>query len=79
MSLKIKVVDPNKILYEGEAKMVTAPGVLGTLGILPGHTPMFAELTEGDFYIQGDHEEVITISSGIVKVKNDELLTIVGL
>ena len=77
--LKVKVIHPDKVLYRGMAELVLAPGKKGTLGILPGHTPMFAELIKGDLYIQGNSEELFNIESGILKIKNDELTVLVGL
>ena len=36
--LKVKIIHPDKLLFEGEAEYVVAPGVTGALGIMPGHT-----------------------------------------
>ena len=77
--LKVKIIHPDKLLFEGEAEYVVAPGVTGALGIMPGHTPMFAELVKGELHIAGMHEETLTIEAGILKVRNDTVTILVGI
>lgn len=77
--LKVKVIDPNKLVFEGEADYVVAPGPQGSLGILPGHTPMFAELVKGDVYIAGKNEQLLNIEAGILKVRADTVTILIGL
>ena len=42
--IKVSVVSSNEEIYSGEAKMVYATGLLGELGIAPGHTPLLLSL-----------------------------------
>lgn len=77
MKLKVRVICPDKVLFEGEAEYVLAPSVHGMLGFLPSHTPLFAELLKGEISIQGEKEEIVAIESGIAKVQNDELTLLV--
>ena len=77
MALKVHIISPDKVLYEGEAEYVLTPSVHGTLGFLPGHTPLFAELLKGDITIHKEKEEIVAIESGIVHVLNDELTALV--
>jgi F-type H+-transporting ATPase subunit epsilon len=77
--LKVKVIDPNKLVFEGEADYVIVPGPKGNLGIMPGHTPMFAELIKGDVYIAGANEQLFNIEAGILKVRADTVTILIGL
>jgi F-type H+-transporting ATPase subunit epsilon len=77
--IKVKIIDPNRVVFEGEAEYVLAPGRKGTLGIMPGHTPMFAELVAGDLYISKPSEQVMQIDSGILKIRGDEATILIGL
>ena len=79
MSLRVRIIDPNKLVFEGEADYVMGPGKKGTLGIMPGHTPMFAELVKGDLYIAGSNEQVISIEAGILKVRGDDVTILIGI
>jgi F-type H+-transporting ATPase subunit epsilon len=77
--LHVKIIDPNKVVFEGETEYVMAPGKQGALGIMPNHTPMFAELVKGDLYIAYPSEQVIPIDSGILKVRGDDVIILIGL
>lgn len=76
--LKVKVIHPDKVLFEGEAQLVVAPGEENDLGIFPGHTPMFAGLKKGDIYVKGETEEVFPVESGILHVRDDELVILIS-
>lgn len=77
--IHIKIIDPNKVVFEGETEYVLAPGRKGTIGIMPSHTPMFAELIKGDLYIAQPNEQVLPIDSGILKVRGDDVVILIGL
>lgn len=79
LHIHVKVIDPNRIIFEGETEYVMVPGRVGTIGILPNHAPMFAELTKGDLYIAQPNEQVLPIDSGILKVRGDDVVILVGL
>ena len=37
MSISLKVLAPNKNVYQGEAEEVILPSTTGQIGVLPGH------------------------------------------
>ena len=45
--LKVSVISPEAVLYEGDADSVVAPAFDGEVGILTGHAPMMALLGKG--------------------------------
>jgi F-type H+-transporting ATPase subunit epsilon len=45
--LKVSVISPEAVLFEGEADSVVAPAFDGEVGILTGHAPMMALLGKG--------------------------------
>ena len=79
--LKVRVISPDKVVYEGEAKHVFAPGTSMTLGILPGHTPLFAELVEGKVEVVPTSGEplIFETKSGLLRVKSDEVTILMGI
>ena len=79
MTLKVRVINPDEIVFEGEAEYVIAPTPHGSAGILPGHTPMFAELSAGEISIHGTQEQTITISAGLLRVRTDEVTILIGI
>ena len=46
-SLRVRVVSPDRIVFEGEAAAVVAPAWDGQVGILPSHAPMLALVGSG--------------------------------
>ena len=47
--LEVHLVTPEREVWAGEADFVTARGVDGDLGVLPGHAPLLAALADGDY------------------------------
>jgi F-type H+-transporting ATPase subunit epsilon len=77
--LKVRIINPEQQVFEGEAEMVFAPGINGTIGIMSQHTPLYAELMPGDIQITGPQEQTFPLESGILKVRNDEVVILIGL
>lgn len=77
MPISVKIIHPDRILFEGQADYLLAPGRKGILGIMPGHTPMFAELVKGEIYIAGPNEQIVALESGILKVRSDIVTVLV--
>jgi F-type H+-transporting ATPase subunit epsilon len=51
--LTVSVISPEKVLFEGAASAVVAPGHDGELGILPGHAPLMTVLGTGVLRLDG--------------------------
>lgn len=46
-SIRLRVIIPRKLLVDEEVKEVTLPDTDGSIGILPGHRPLFVALGKG--------------------------------
>jgi F-type H+-transporting ATPase subunit epsilon len=51
--LTVSVISPEKVLFEGQASGVIAPGHDGELGILPSHAPLMTVLGKGVLRLEG--------------------------
>ena len=51
--LTVSVISPERVLFEGQATGVVAPGHDGELGILPGHAPLMTVLGKGVLRLAG--------------------------
>ncbi len=72
--LHLTVVTPTRTAVEAEVHEVTLPGVLGALGILPGHTPLLTQLRIGELsYRQGVREHYVAIQWGFAEVAGDRV------
>lgn len=45
--LHLNIVSPEKSIFDGDVKVVTLPGTLGSFSILPGHAPIVSSLQAG--------------------------------
>ncbi len=51
--LKVSVISPERVLFEGEADSVSAPAFDGDVGILTSHAPMLTLLGKGTLRLGG--------------------------
>ena len=72
-SLNVRVVSPDKIVFEGEAAAVVAPAWDGQVGILPGHAPMLALMGSGPLSVDrpGGGSDSFHVAGGVLKVERD--------
>jgi F-type H+-transporting ATPase subunit epsilon len=71
MTLHVDIVSAEKELFSGAAEMVTAPGELGELGILPRHSQLLTRLKPGQVRIRllGGEEQLFYVSGGLLEVQ----------
>lgn len=74
MSLRLKIVSPEKVEFEGEVESVLVPGTLGSFEILKDHAPIISSLEKGkvEYSIHGVKTE-LWILGGFVEVKKNEV------
>lgn len=78
MPIRCEIVTQDRVLYEGEADMVVAPGTEGQMGVLPDHAPLLTTLDLGVLTVRyGGDEELFTIAGGVMEVQPD-LITILA-
>lgn len=78
--LDVLIVDPNKIVYEGQSVRLFLPGKAGELAVLPGHTPLYTELIQGTVVFEeasGKRQEQL-IEGGIARIKQNSVTILVG-
>ena len=69
---------PFHVYYEGTASSISAKNKVGEFDILPGHADMFSVLEPCDVVIEnGDEPVAFAITSGILTVKNNEVMLFV--
>ena len=69
MPIRCEIVSQDRMVYEGDADMVIAPGIQGEMGILPNHAPLLTTLKFGFLKVRAQgREEVFTVSGGILEV-----------
>lgn len=74
-ALNVRVVAPDRVVFEGAASSVVAPAWDGQVGVLPGHAPMIALLGVGqlDIDLKPNGSDRYQLAGGVMKVENDEV------
>ena len=75
-SLRVRLVTPERILFEQPADAVELPAKNGYMEVLYGHAPLLAELGAGDVRIHGGGaggEQTYNVSWGFVEVLPDRV------
>jgi F-type H+-transporting ATPase subunit epsilon len=74
-SLRVRLVTPERILFEHTADAVELPARNGYMEVLYGHAPLLAELGAGDVRIHGgaEGEEIYNVNWGFVEVLPDRV------
>ena len=74
--LEVHLVTPEREVWSGEADFVTARGVDGDLGVLPGHAPLLAALAVGPVFIDaGGSRTAVAVDGGFLHVAHEEDVT----
>jgi F-type H+-transporting ATPase subunit epsilon len=67
--MRLSVTTPQGSLVETDADEVTAPGVMGEFGVLPGHVPFLSALQPGVFVFRaGQENRIFAVSEGVLEV-----------
>jgi F-type H+-transporting ATPase subunit epsilon len=74
-NLTVEVVSPEKRVWSGEAKMISARTLEGDIGVLPGHAPLLVVLVDGQVSIKvadGTTQD-FNIHGGFISVSNNRV------
>jgi F-type H+-transporting ATPase subunit epsilon len=70
--LQLKVVTPSRVVVEAGVDEVSLPGILGQIGILPGHASLLTSLRIGELgYQQGAREYFLALQWGFAEIADD--------
>jgi F-type H+-transporting ATPase subunit epsilon len=70
--MKLEILTPRKIEYQGDAEDVVLPTLAGEIGVLSRHTPLVSVLKPGKIIIKTKKEElIINVDGGILEVADN--------
>lgn len=79
MALTVRVIAPDKTVWDSSAEEVILPSTTGQLGILTGHAPLLSALDIGVMRVRGSKDWVaIALMGGFAEVENDEVTILVN-
>jgi len=78
-TMKLEIVTPNGLIFDGDIKVVTLPGKEGEFGVLPQHAQLVSLLDAGIITVENSDgsETIIAINGGYVKVDENKVSCIV--
>lgn len=77
--LKLEILTPNGLIYDGEAVSVTLPGEEGEFGVLANHSSLTTLLEAGVIDVEKEDKSVesILINWGVVNVDEEKVIVLV--
>ncbi|MCU0516364.1 MAG: ATP synthase F1 subunit epsilon [Oscillatoria sp. Prado101] len=79
MTLTVRVIAPDKTVWDGSAEEVILPSTTGQLGILSGHAPLLTALDTGVMRVRPEKEWLaIALMGGFAEVEDNEVIILVN-
>jgi F-type H+-transporting ATPase subunit epsilon len=79
MTLTVRVIAPDKTVWDSAAQEVILPSTTGQLGILSGHAPLLTALETGVMRVRSDKDWVaIALVGGFAEIENNEVTILVN-
>ncbi len=73
--MQLKIISPEKVIFNGEITQVKVPGTAGEFEILDNHAPIISSLEKGavTYEIVGGEKQTLEIVSGFVEVQKNNV------
>lgn len=76
-SMHLVIVTPRGAKVDAQPSMITVPGSVGELGILPGHRPLITSLAIGILsYVEGGKTHHLATNEGFLEVHDDRIAVV---
>ncbi len=73
--IHIKIITPEKIVYEDDVDFISAQGTKGSFGIYPDHIPFMSALSvDTAKVVKNGKENIFSIIGGAFQLKNNEAI-----
>lgn len=69
--ISLKILTPEKVVYEDKVKKIVVPTESGEIGVLPDHSPLVSIVKTGELKIEKESNNIVpfSISSGIIEIR----------
>ena len=79
MTLTVRVIAPDKTVWDSEADEVILPSTTGQLGVLTDHAPLLTAVDAGVMRVRADKNWTpIALMGGFAEVENNEVTILVN-
>lgn len=77
--LTIKIVTPERIVFEGKAESLSVMTESGEITVLPDHIPLVTTLRPGEMRLkQNGEENLMVVSTGFLEVRPDNQIIVLA-
>jgi F-type H+-transporting ATPase subunit epsilon len=74
-TIRLEIITVERQVFSDDVSEVVAPGIEGTLGILPHHAPLMTMLQPGELLIKKDgNESYLSVTGGFLEVRPDKVI-----
>lgn len=79
MTLNVRVIAPDRTVWDDTAQEIILPSITGQLGILRGHAPLLSALETGVMRVRTDKDWIpLVLMGGFVEVEDDQVTILVN-
>jgi F-type H+-transporting ATPase subunit epsilon len=71
--MQLEVLSVKGVILDREVTSVVLPGLEGSFGVLPDHTPFLSILRKGRLYYNDPDEKSLEIEGGFVRIQNNRI------
>ena len=73
--MKLRIITPSELLFEGEVESVTLPGSAGSFSVLINHAPIISSLESGKVVVRTQEgSQDYPLNSGFVEVRDNVVI-----
>ncbi len=77
--LKIEIISPTGVIFEGQCSMAVVPSVAGEIGVMQDHEAFVSSLKEGKVLVYNDKQEVVKevdVAGGFAEISDGQKLIV---
>jgi F-type H+-transporting ATPase subunit epsilon len=79
-TLRLEIVTPDATVYSEDVDMVTLPGALGQMGILPRRVPLMTHMVTGELIVRKNGQDrFLVVGEGFVEISGDHVAILTDL
>jgi F-type H+-transporting ATPase subunit epsilon len=79
MPLNVRVITPDKVVWDDPVQEIVLPSTTGQLGVLPGHAPLTTAIGSGVMRVRLEKEwKNIALMGGFALVEDDDVKILVN-
>lgn len=77
--MKLQIITPVAIIFDGEVDELTAPSAAGEITVLSRHVPLFAKLNEGILTVRaGNDNNMYSIGGGYIETDGKQTRVLIS-